>query len=142
MSLTTNSLNFSVYMGGPFGGAGQTGGSRPYQAFDGPLYFGQDSLGNRYFQGSLDEVAIFTRTLSMDEITQLSQSFVAPPTLSIQQSGNSYILNWYGAGHVLYSDDIDAPFSSWRQVWGGLSPWTDTPDPSKPQRFYRLLRMR
>src|SRR5690606_25720003 len=41
------------------------------EEFDGTLCFGQDSLGSRFFNGTMDEVAIFDRALTPAEIGAL-----------------------------------------------------------------------
>jgi hypothetical protein len=41
------------------------------EAFDGLLHFGTDPLGNRLYQGAIDEVAIFGHALSATEIQNL-----------------------------------------------------------------------
>ncbi len=47
------------------------------EAFDAVLHFGTDPLGNRLFQGALDEVAIFGHALSAAEIQRLHDAGVA-----------------------------------------------------------------
>ncbi|RYD83799.1 MAG: hypothetical protein EOP84_07270, partial [Verrucomicrobiaceae bacterium] len=51
------------------------------EEFDGTLCIAQDTLGNRFFNGAVDEVAIFNRALSPAEISHLD--FVPTVTLSV-----------------------------------------------------------
>ena len=59
------------------------------EVFDAPLHFGTDPSGNRLFQGSLDEVAIFNHALSPAEVQALRDAGVAgkftPSPISITQ---------------------------------------------------------
>ncbi len=46
------------------------------EVFDGPLHFGTDPSGNRLYQGSLDQVAIFNHALSPAEVQSLRDAGV------------------------------------------------------------------
>jgi autotransporter-associated beta strand protein len=55
--------------------------SNATQAFSGVSYIGQDPLGGRFFNGSLDDVRIYNSSLSAAQITQLYDSYF-PPTVN------------------------------------------------------------
>jgi len=50
------------------------------EEFDGALYIGQDPQGGRFFDGTIDEVAIFNRSLTQEEINNVMIG--VPPTLA------------------------------------------------------------
>ena len=64
--ITHNNGEACAYINGKLTGCAATSGDLP--AIE---YLGQDGPGNEYFDGSLDEVAIFDRVLSTDEIKTL-----------------------------------------------------------------------
>ncbi len=91
------------------------------------------NTGSRTFNGVIDEVALFTQTLSPAQIQQL---FVAgglplPVTLSIQPSGSNLILTW-PQGTLLEADNVTGPWTTNNAV----SPYTNTATAS--QKFYRV----
>ena len=77
------------------------------QSFDGPFVaqtFGGTSLigsdravASRYFQGAIDEVAIFNYSLSSSQITDLYKGIkgtLAKPTLSVAKTGSNIVISW------------------------------------------------
>jgi predicted alpha-1,6-mannanase (GH76 family) len=66
------------------------------------LLFGAIASGGGYFNGSLDDVKVFARTLSANEVTALYNSNVLPPSAApaglMATTGNGRVLlNWGGA---------------------------------------------
>ncbi len=61
--------------------------SNATQAFSGVSDIGQDPLGSRFFNGSLDDVRIYSSSLSAAQITQLADSYF-PPTVSTPASAS------------------------------------------------------
>ena len=66
------------------------------------LEFGAIASGGGYFDGSLDEVKIFSRTLSSNEVAALYDSYVSPPPTApasvTVKGGNVQVqLNWWAA---------------------------------------------
>ncbi len=91
--------------------------------------------GSRTFTGVIDEVAVFTRTLSPAEIHKLyvSGAVGVPNTLSYQLSGNNIILTWPN-GMLLQAP---TPTGPWSLVPGNPSlTYTVTPDTA--MQFYRV----
>jgi hypothetical protein len=82
------------------------------EAFDGPLRFGADGNGARYFNGAIDEVAIYDRALSETQISALhaagfAGTYVPAPVQIVEQpksetilAGRSYTLSGKAAGSV------------------------------------------
>ena len=91
--------------------------------------------GSRTFTGLIDEVAVFTRSLTAAQLRQLyvSGSVGIPNTLTVQQSGGSIILSWpYGI--LLQAPAVNGP---WDPVPGSpTSPYTNAP--TGTMLFYRV----
>lgn len=109
--------------------------------FAGPLDIGIDSFDPmaRAFNGDIDEVAIFNKSLTSAQIAQLLSVATgttvvppvdAPPTVSIQKSGANVQITWTGT--LLQSTNLSGP---WTTNTAGSSPLTVVP--SEPQTFYR-----
>jgi len=91
--------------------------------------------GQRNFTGLIDEVGVFTRSLTGDELRHLyvSGSVGIPGTITIQLSGGNVILTW-GAGMLLQADVVTGPYSP---VPGNpASPYTVAPGGT--MKFYRV----
>ncbi len=80
--------------------------SHAAQAFSGISYLGQDPLGSRFFNGSLDDVRVYNSSLSAAQIGQLSDSYF-PPTVStpataspVMVTGTTTALSVQGASSV------------------------------------------
>jgi Concanavalin A-like lectin/glucanases superfamily len=101
---------------------------------------GRDDINNnltdgaRVFTGSIDEVAVFTYSLTPAQLQSLyaSGAVIAPVTLSIQQSGANVTLAW-PFGLLLQADSITGP---WTTNTAASSPYTVPA--SAAQRFYRV----
>lgn len=97
----------------------------------------QPGRADRNFMGQLDEVAVYDRALSGDEITTIFASTfksgpVPPSTLSLTSTGGEFLLQWT-SGVLQSSASLNGPFSD---VAGAASPFRMTP--ADAQRFYRL----
>ena len=110
--------------------------------FSGPLRIGGDPYGSeRVFAGRIDEVALFNRALSADELQELYTLAVhgGPPELRISfQHDGTVILEWASPGTLRFTD----------RLGGAGTTWTDHPTsepkvivtPTEAARFYRLER--
>lgn len=78
--------------------------------------------GSRTFNGTIDEVAVFLRSLSPAEIQELFTSGMSgrPVRLSLERSGNNIILSW-PSGTLLQADQANGPFTP---VPNATSPYT------------------
>ena len=84
--------------------------THPVQGFPAVMHFGTDPSGNRIFAGAIDEVAIYDRALSQEEITTLRnaafQNTYTPTPITITQQpksqeilvGGSYTLSVKATG--------------------------------------------
>ena len=83
VALVITSSKATMYMQ-PAGSAMQSAVnnvSNATQAFSGVSYLGQDPLGSRFFNGSLDDVRIYNASLSATQVAQLYDSYY-PPTVA------------------------------------------------------------
>jgi len=89
--------------------------------------------GARNFAGSIDEVVVFTRSLSLSEMNTLYSVGVngQPVSLSIQRSGANVMLTW-PRGTLLEADQVTGPWST----NNATSPYTLAPAGSG--KFYRV----
>jgi regulation of enolase protein 1 (concanavalin A-like superfamily) len=87
---------------------------RPAVTLSGAGYIGSDRLiGGRYFEGSIDEVAVYRTALSASQITNLFTGVVTPPsvTISIQKIGSDVQLSW-PQGTLLESTNVLGPWTT------------------------------
>jgi hypothetical protein len=89
--------------------------------------------GARNFAGSIDEVVVFTRSLSLTEMQTLYSIGVngQPVSISIQRSGANVTLTW-PRGTLLEADQVTGPWST----NNATSPYTLAPAGSG--KFYRV----
>jgi hypothetical protein len=89
--------------------------------------------GQRNFAGSIDEVVVFTRSLSLAEMQTLYSIGVngQPVSISIQRSGANVTLTW-PRGTLLEADQVTGPWST----NNASSPYTLSPAGSG--KFYRV----
>lgn len=89
--------------------------------------------GARNFAGSIDEVVVFTRSLSAAEMNTLYSVGVngQAVSLSIQRSGNNYVVSW-PRGTLLEATQVTGPWATNTAT----SPYTNSPSGSS--KFYRL----
>ena len=115
IAVTRAGETVTFYLDGTEGGTATAAGSLNNNPF--PLRIGTDGPDwsiNSMFEGSIDDVRIYNRALSADEVTALLQP---PPTLSILRSGDNISLVWpvsYG-GFALQRTDRLAP-AAWTNV--------------------------
>jgi regulation of enolase protein 1 (concanavalin A-like superfamily) len=109
--------------------------ARPPIALSGAGHIGSDrAIGGRYFEGAIDEVAVYRSALSGAAITNLFNGVVTPPsvTISIQKVGSSVQLSW-PQGTLLESTNVLGPWST----NGAASPLLiNNPDGNK---FFKVL---
>src|SRR5262249_61613460 len=85
------------------------------EPWDGPIIVGGDpgnSVG-RTFDGVIDEVAIFNRSLSPTEITNLYNGVpnVSNVSISIQKLGPNVVLSW-PQGTLLEATNVTGPWTT------------------------------
>ena len=99
-----------------------------------PSQVGVDpAVATRLFYGALDEVMVFRRALSPQEIIDLHDGvFVAPVSLGITSAGGKLILNWPN-GTLQASGDVNGVYTN---VPTASSPYTNTPALGK--LFFRV----
>ncbi len=81
VALVITASNATIYMK-PLGGGMQSATNavaNSASAFDGTSYLGQDSLGGRFFAGTLDDVRIYKTSLSATALASISN---LPPTIA------------------------------------------------------------
>lgn len=103
-------------------------------------WLGFDGLLYRYFDGQVDELAIYATALSANRIAAHYQAAALPvvgPTLQYTVAAGSLTLSWTGSGFVLQQNsDLSKP-AGWTNVPAGdTSPVTLTP--SAGDQFFRL----
>ena len=106
------------------------------ELWDGPTSIGSDSGNgvNRVFNGKMDEVAVYSYTLSPAQISSLYRTALvgSPLSLSVQKSGTNPVLNW-DHGTLVAAPKLDGP---WAPVLGASPPsFTVTP---VDRMFYRV----
>ena len=90
--------------------------------------------GVRTYNGIIDEVAIYMRSLSRTEILQLFSAGVDSITpLTIQQLGTAVVLSW-PRGTLQQADFVNGPYAN---VVGATSPYTNAIGGG--QKYYRVL---
>lgn len=109
------------------------------EPWNGVSRIGNDSYAiNRTFNGYINEVAVFNRTLSGTELgafySTAATAQLAPITLQIQKNGTSVNLIWTG-GTLYESDTVNG---TWTPVQNALSPRLLTPGGAS--KFYRVIR--
>ncbi len=91
------------------------------------------ALANRYFKGAIDEVAVFTRTLSQDEIQKLAMAGFSVNLSIVPAATGSYQIGW-SYGTLEWADSVTG---TWTDVPGAVSPsYTYTPT-SGNQKYFR-----
>jgi hypothetical protein len=90
--------------------------------------------GSRTFNGVIDEVAVFTQSLTPDQVQLLYASGLsgAPLKVSVQRSGTNIIVTW-PKGTLLQADDVSGP---WTVVTGATSPYTTSA--ASGNKFFRV----
>ena len=107
-------------------------------AFGGSTEIGWDNNGSassRRFSGAIDEVMVFNRALSADEVNKLYLLAVAPP-LTYTVSSGQLILQWT-TGTLQSAGSVNGTFTD---VSGASSPSYSVPLNGSPAKFFRLRR--
>jgi hypothetical protein len=136
VALVVSPTSATLYMDNANGQTNATlAGTYPSLSFADPLDFGTDTQfpDVRAFNGNIDEVAIFNRSLSSLEIAQLyavGSGGPQPASISIKGSGTSVVLTWTGT--LLQSTNVTGP---WVTNSAAVSPLTVAP--AGPRMFYR-----
>lgn len=103
--------------------------------FTGLCYLGSDrNIAGRFFEGPMDEVAIYRSALSGAAITNLFNGIVPPPsvTVNIQKVGGGVQVSW-PSGTLLESANVTGPWTT----NSGTSPLV-VPNPTGT-RFYKVI---
>jgi hypothetical protein len=98
----------------------------------------EDPTGNYFFEGLVDEAAVYNKALSPAAIMTHYMAARPPvaelPTLYIDNdAAGSVILTWDGAAVL---QEADAPDGTWTDVPDAVSPYTTSADAA--QKFYQL----
>lgn len=111
------------------------------QFTDGPgdnaAYIGGNMVntsGGNNFDGAIDEVCLFNRSLSQEELLSMYYAArgIAPPvTLNLQSVDGQIVLTWPN-GVLLEANDLTGPWTTNAVT----SPYTNTP--AGPRKFYRV----
>ncbi len=109
--------------------------NHPNQNFrNSPTRVGWDSADvNRHFNGWIDEVAIWNRALSPDEIAALYQVGATAPELEVYLDGANVMIKW-SAGTL---ESASEPDGSYNKVEGATSPWPIPVASLKKMEFFR-----
>jgi hypothetical protein len=92
--------------------------------------------GNYFFEGDVDEVAIYNKALTAEQIIvhYLASQKAQGPSLGISRAQGNVVLNW-GAGTLQSATAVTGP---WAAVPNATSPYTVNPNELRA-RFFRLL---
>ncbi len=114
------------------------------------LFIGRDSeVAGYHWHGKIDDVRIYNRQLSLDEIQVLAGvlgDLTAPEALSIARADGQVHLNWNPVPSatsysVFSSSDPSLPHANWNLVASGLqNPQWSTPEAEKMFFFVRAYR--
>src|SRR5690606_9864148 len=101
---------------------------------------GDPGTVDRTFDGSIDEVAIFGRALSLADIQAIyaGEAASAPPELAVTEGDGQITISWDGPGTLQSTDALE----------GEATVWTDesttgnslTVDTDGSARFYRIVQ--
>jgi len=162
-----NTGNVTLYLDGAAVGAANNVSWQLHQDY--PLVFGGHNSTTkvyRWFNGSLDDLALFRGALSPSQIAQLAASTVshfggwtvtnsvaltvtaatnsAPALGAVSVAGNQFVLQVTGGFGTNYWIQASSDLQTWTNVFGTNSPalpyeWADPNFPTFSHRFYRLL---
>jgi hypothetical protein len=105
------------------------------QSFAGSIYIGTDpqgAPGSHNFNGMIDEVAAFNRSLSAADLQALYGSANGAVSLNLSRSGENLQLTW-PFGTLLESTSLLGPWTT----NSATSPYVLSPD--APQKFFRVI---
>ncbi len=98
----------------------------------------ESPVGNFFFEGSVDEAAVYDKVLTPAQILThyaLGAKPFTPPTLSIAATSNGIVITWAN-GTLQESTAVTG--ASWQSLPNATSPMTVTP--SGTMKFYRVTR--
>jgi hypothetical protein len=97
-----------------------------------------DVWGGRYFQGALDEIAVFNRALTASEISNLYAAGrgIAYVSLAIQRSGTNLVVSWSDPQSFFSLQAAPVANGTYTNVPGATSPFT--PAVTGAARFFEL----
>lgn len=148
VALTVTPTQAALYLGDRTGLQSWTqAGTYASVPFDTVSWMGSDRLvAARYYDGLIDETAVFNIALTPADIANIFGGVQAAPTLSILQEGGNLVAAWPvgSSGFTLTSTPTLGPGASWGPVPGtpvqadGFN--KQTLSTTAPAAFYRLLR--
>jgi len=99
----------------------------------------ESATGNYFFQGNVDEAAVYDKVLTPEQILTHyalgARPTAEPPTLSIKAEGANVVLTWAG-GTLQEAGAVTG--ATWTPVSNATSPLTLTP--AGAMKFYRVAR--
>ncbi len=134
IAMVVTPTNGTVYVGTPGVGLASNTTNAPQgtMTFNANLNIGQDSPGGGYYNGDIDEVALYNRPLTPAEIEGLFANGGGPVRLTVGRSGANAVLNW-PVGTLQSADEVNGTYGN---VSGATSPWTVSPTAAR--KFYRV----
>jgi hypothetical protein len=112
------------------------------RTFSDTLRIGGDPLGpDRNFDGAIDEVAIFDRALTPQEIQNLYNGVSTPGQLgplTIAQNNGQITINWSGPGQLQSTTAFNGAATAWTNETTTGNTYTTTA--SGQMKFYRLVQ--
>jgi len=139
VAATFNSnITRNIYLNGTLAASSVPGGAHN------PTNGGTFAMGasdvwtGRYFQGSLDEIAVFNRALTAAEISNLyaAGQGLAFVNLNIQPSGTNVVLTWTDPQSFFSLQSAPTPTGPYTNVPGAISPYTQSK--AGPPKFFEL----
>ena len=114
-------------------------GAYAVQGFAGATMIGCDpyDASGRNFNGAIDELAIFNRALSPNQVSALyaaAQTVSSSVTLTSVWNGSNLTLTWPGTGILLQAANITGPWTT----NASPSPFILNPSTNGPGMFYRI----
>jgi len=141
VALVVTATNGTVYMFNTNGiSSSMVANSNGIMGFAGTTMIGCDPFDSsgRNFNGIVDEVAVFSQSLSQNQLSTLyaaAQTILPSGSVVLTNTwnGTSLTLTWPGSGALLQATNVAGP---WTTNSGATSPFIITP--SGPQMFYRI----
>jgi len=91
----------------------------------------------RRFDGYLDDVQFYNRSLSAAEVAEIFQS---RPALGVGRTGNQLTFSWSETGFVLQENPNVTNALGWNNVAGGSTGPVTVTIPATGNNFYRLRK--
>jgi hypothetical protein len=140
VAATFNSnITRNIYLNGALVASSVPGG--PHNPANGGTFAmgASDVFGGRYFQGALDEIAVFNRALSASEISNLyaAGQGIAFVGLTIQPSGTNVVVSWTDPQSFFSLQSAPLVNGYYTNVPGAASPYSH-PAAGAPA-FFKLI---